>query len=266
MAEGACLKIDEKEFCYSRAIKCPCSKALDYTSHYKAKVDAWGKYLQLRQVTKKGKLTLEAYRRASEHHHIVCVSAIQTVIGDPKVYAYASATTWCINEKVNLIGLPMWALHLMHYCDLLGRDPAMQAQRVAGVWMPTVEPPPFSNLPMHDQDHDLYLKEVDDDLAKIATDLPEVKDCQDPEKTLKEEIDQVSKNYSLQLNMNARAYGGTHNAWTAGMNGDASWYVAFSMSRSPRKRVHPMYPGDYEDKLNELHKSFWLEGNPIVFG
>jgi hypothetical protein len=194
------------------------------------------------------------------------VAAIGKLVANHTARDYAKATTWCINDKANLIGLPMWPLHMMHYCDLLGRSPQVRAEKIAGSFIPPVEAPPFKNLPMHDQDHGLYLKEVDDDLAKIANDLPEVENCNDPEETLKTEIERVISTYSEQLYMNARAYGGTHNAWMAGMNGDAHWYVAFSMSRDPQYCPHPIRKGHDQERLLDLRKALWLEDNPVLLG
>ncbi|MEM9378337.1 MAG: hypothetical protein AAGB93_00210 [Planctomycetota bacterium] len=275
MAQGDCMKVGEKEFCYSRAAPCPCSKAQNYASHNADKVESWGKYLQKQAPKVKGTqivARIQAVARSAEHHHIVCVSAACKFLAFPRAHAFASSTTWCINDSANMIALPMWAMHLMQYCDLLSANPRVKSTETAYGDLPTfvdtnVTPPPFYNLPMHDQDHDLYLKEVDEDMEDIARDLPQVGACQDPEKTLKDELNGVIETYSLQLMENGCSHGGTHRSWVKGIRDpNSDWYKPFSMCRTPRTRVHPMAgSGPYFQKMQDLHTAFWLEGNPVVF-
>lgn len=275
MAEGDCLKIGEKEFCYSRKSPCPCSKKHKYQDHNKDKVESWGKYLQKQAPKVKGNkqlvARLEAVARSAEHHHILCVSAIEQFLAIGQAFSHAKATTWCINQKKNMIALPMWAMHLMHYCYLSNATPAMKEQKtsypgVKSFQSATVAPPPFDNLPMHDQDHDLYIKEVDTDLEEVASELPLVEACKDPESSLKQEFERLMEKYSLQLVENGSSMGGTHRNWEKGLNQpESDWYKPFSMSREPRPRIHPSAGGEFADKMNELHAAFWLEDNPAVF-
>lgn len=279
MADGDCLKVNGKEFCYSRKQPCPCSKAQDYASHNQATTDSWGKYFQMQLKQRKASDPPEVTRRweslarSAEHHHIVCVSAICNFLpaANNKVRQYAEATTWCINDAENLIALPMWAMSLLHYCDMFARRPEVKTEKVPGApaWSnlaSPVERPPFFNLPMHDQDHDRFLSEVNDDLAAIAQDLTVVSACQDPETTLKEELARVIEKYSMQLTENGASARGTHENWNLGMNiPDSTWYKPFSMSRNPRERIHPIAEGKYRENMQALHTAFWLDGHPVLF-
>jgi hypothetical protein len=267
MAQGECLRIKENEFCYSRATTKgePCAKHVDYKQWNKAKIDSWGKYLEMRDVVvnkKTKKKKKEAYRRACEHHHIASVAEVGTFISNENVRKLAMGTSWCISEKKNLIAMPMWSLHLMYYCDFTRAHPMVRAEAVRGGFVATVDAPPlWANLPMHDQDHDLYLDELNDTFSQAAERIAEEGPCQDPQKTLLPDLDKAISMYHQQLLMNGVSHGGTHGAWKQGMNGLESWYAAFSMSRSPTPRPHPLAGQDqkWQDKLAYLHQAFWLE-------
>lgn len=271
MAEGECLKVGDKEFCYSRKQPCPCSKAQSYKDHHKAEVDSWGKYLQTRNVQKgpTGR-QLESYSRAAEHHHIICVASVGVMLAaNDVVKAHAEGTNWCINEKRNLVGLPMWPLHIGHYCSFSRTTPEVRTTTSthSGVTVTHADAPapPFKDLPMHDQDHDLYIDEIESELIQVASNLELVEDCQDPDEALKSELDRLSDKYGEQLLTNGTINQGTHRNWENGIEDPyGDWYKPFSMSRSPRPLIHPMSSfTTFEEKLNKYQEAFWLQGQPV---
>jgi hypothetical protein len=255
MAEGECLKVGEQEFCYSRATTKgkPCAKHVDYKKWNKVKIASWGKYLELREVivnkkTKRKKK--QAYWRACEHHHIASVAEIGHFIQPAKVLALAKATTWCISEEKNLIALPKWPLHLMHYCDFAGAAPSI-LKKLGD------KGPLFANLPMHDQDHDLYSKELCGTFTKMAAKLAKPAKCKKPDKTLIPDLNNAISIYHTQLTTR----GETHAAWKLGMSGTPGWYAPFSMSITPREYPHPLKGKNNEqwlDKLARLYEAFQL--------
>jgi hypothetical protein len=128
-----------------------------------------------------------AKERSYEAHHILCVAQVNdVVIGNSEKYGYTDILKkikWCINQKKNMIALPLWAHTILWYCngffDVLYDN---KGNPIEESLLQAIEPsrllrPPFRNLPQHNYGHSgrsikkSYNKEVTAKLKKMVKTL-----------------------------------------------------------------------------------------------
>lgn len=162
--------------------------------------------------------------KSYEAHHIVCWSPVKSIFfGDTVIEQIIKGTHWCVNNKSNMIGLPMWGHTVKWYNS---RD----------------DVPPFTALPQHNVDHNTkgtgYTAEVRDALKELIDEIKEViatKHDVPPPKDIEEELKFCSEHFETVLLERGSRPPGTHLAFTAAQL-DLFWYMPFSMASTATPR------------------------------
>ena len=168
-----------------------------------------------------------------EAHHIVCVGpATKRLSGNPDIRGPIRQTEWCINNKDNMMAMPVWGHTVKWYCSISASGGAA----IAGA----VKAPLFENIPQHDFDHNSkegYTWEVDKRLEELASAVEE-KDHELSGDALQERLRLMAQHFRTQLDIRGRTRrGGTHQAWIAARDlANANqpvpdmWCLPFSMA------------------------------------
>ena len=189
----------------------------------------------------------------SQAHHLLCVAEVTKFIGkDKEVKSAVENTTWCINRKKNMLGLPVGSATIKSYCD----------QAISGVALEDLKAPDWENWPQHTTDHPDYNIEVEDALntnvaAAVKKNLAE---HEDPSGDLAGVLDDESGAFlGLLVARGERVGPGTHKAWQKGAKQPTSdWYEPFSMAASPTKRTFPGmgFNAALANKILKMWKTF----------
>jgi hypothetical protein len=237
------------QFCALRTDSCDCGNK--YQENCKP---SWAtfKYPQ--------KYNLSSQRRAFEAHHLLCVASVTKIVAiDPDLNDVIKQTKWCINQKDNMIGLPMWAHTLRYYCNLIAGTVRTVAQD-DGTKKSRMAPPPFQNLVQHDYDHGAYIDEVDAELAKIVKQMKKaVKAHEERKDELRDKLNKLIRSTRSTITRKGMRGGGTHKCWEKGMNDPKSdWYLPFSMASNAKagKRTFPMGKNQLAKKILSLVEVF----------
>lgn len=236
------------------------------------------------QYTEKNKETksvirITATQRSYEAHHIMCVAQVQkVVVGQKDTHGYADIldkTEWCVNNKKNMIALPLWAHTIKWYCNGLldvlydSRGNPIEQSLTDSLAKPNLLRPPFRNLPQHNYGHSgrtiktSYNKENEKELVTAMRSLKKDKKNHDNEriKTLKSKLGRLSKAFSKKLKERGKCqYGGTHAAWKAGCRDPQSdWYKPFGMAQDPTPMTFPTtnFNRGMGEKVKALALNLW---------
>lgn len=235
----------KKDFCTQPAkpkcADCPCPK--DYIEICKPR---WAGVTFERLVNAEdGKFVFD---KKYEAHHLVCVApATKELLGKRGIQPAIEQTKWCINNKQNMLGMPLWGHTVKWYCSFSHR-----AGKVTGKVKAGAKPPPFKNIPQHDFDHNCkggYTSEVETKCKKLAKDIKESGHKLKGE-SLAEALGDMSEFFEEEL-LESRGIrkGGTHAAWKLALNGDSEWCHPFSMA-SDGKVTSVSFPvKDFDSKL-----------------
>ncbi len=245
--EGA----DKGEFCSLRRDKCPCgNKYKDIMDD--GDVPKWGKYVQKHR-------TLIAIERSPEAHHVLPVASVTANItaNEEIREEVVKNTKWCVNDKLNMIALPLFEMTFTHYLVEYDAD--------VGTPIPA---PPFAGLPMHNYGHAAFQAEVNEELEEVACDAQaNTKDHEEASKKLSDDLNAARSDFMSDLNDRGKDGKGTHVEFlnAMGLNvdgteflGDASkWYVPFSMAKKKQKRAFPSTSrkSGLSKKLNDLKEA-----------
>ncbi|MFN8066631.1 MAG: AHH domain-containing protein [Vicinamibacterales bacterium] len=233
--EGA----ERGKFCSLRVEPCPCgNKYTDIMSG----TGSWGKYPQKHRV-------LKAVERSPEAHHVLPVASVTAEItANSKIKdEVVKNTQWCVNDKANMIALPLFEMTFLHY--IINEEDSA---------------PPFEGLPMHNYDHGAFQDEVDAKLKKIGNDAQaNTKAHEDATKELKGALDSLRDAYNPKLASRGKRGKGTHGEFVNAMKDpDAAsaeeWYVPFSMADDPDPRPFPRVglKSGLSKKLKDLQEAF----------
>jgi hypothetical protein len=164
-----------------------------------------------------------------EAHHIVCVAPVTEHLLGGKLKTVIIETKWCINNKTNMMAMPLWGHTVKWYCSFV----TSAAGKVTGAIRSRRGAPPFQDIPQHDFDHNCkegYTWEVENAVKQL------VKDIKDSGHTLKgddlvEELNDLADDFREKL-LDERGVrkGGTHDGWKLGQKGDDEWCHPFSMA------------------------------------
>lgn len=180
---------------------------------------SWGGFTFMRLVRRK-LLPVFVFGKKYEAHHILCVAPVaKEIAGKDAIDGIIRKTKWCINNKKNMIGMPLWGHTVRWYCsDTLGDDE-------------NVGSPPFANIPQHDWDHNCKLGYTSEVQAKLATVAKRIEDAGHDvkEEDIKAALDKLSVDFKGLLDKRGIRRGGTHIAWESGGT-DKEWYEPFSMA------------------------------------
>lgn len=219
--------------------KCSCSSPNDYQENGKAPA-SWGVALKkdargaLEFLTKgKGKNNSGRDERRFEAHHLLCVSPVNAEItGNTEIDQLVRNTRWCVNDKGNMMPMPMMA-HTVYWYSMLGQ----------------LTPPPFQNLPQHDWDHIHYVREVTSRLQIIARGGAAKKKGHEVEsKDLQSDLKTSSRTFRKLLELRGLRNSGTHAARSAGE------CAPFSMASTALVMQRPFPKGMFDEKVRK-----WFE-------
>jgi hypothetical protein len=228
------------QFCSLRMEECPCGNK--YQDIMKG-TESWGKYPQRHRV-------LIAVERSPEAHHVLPVASVTgEITANSKIKkVVVENTKWCVNDKKNMIALPLFEMSFLHYL-ILG-DAA---------------PPPFVGLPMHNYDHAAFQREVGEELKQIGKDA--AANTKAHEKVTAELLAAMNTTrdfFEPELKARGKRGKGTHGEFVNAMNakeGDTSaekWYIPFSMAETPSAKPFPSSArkGGLSQKLADLKKAW----------
>lgn len=199
-----------------------------------------------------------AVEKSYEAHHVLCSAQVNAiVVGKKDDMGYSDIldkTQWCINAKDNMLAIPMWGHTIMFYCNTMmsqidSVDTVNQLDASRFLNTPTSEPP-FKDLPQHNYGHSgrsiktSYNLEIGDHLETLVRSLQKDQEKHETEriKSLASKLTNASAHFKNELEnvRGKRVYGGTHEAWKAGMKGKSDWYMPFSMAQEPRYITFPV--------------------------
>lgn len=171
-------------------------------------------------------------------HHLLPVTCVNSVlVSEPEIDGILRATTWCINFKDNMYGMPVWGDTVRWYCKITAVLRSLKVSQPA---------PPFQDIPQHLNDHNIYNEEVSGELNNLGfTWAFADHDANGPD--IAGDLNTLSGTMLSRLKARGtRMYGGTHNSWTQAVQASTDgtelpgWYEDFSMSEDPTERAFPI--------------------------
>jgi hypothetical protein len=184
----------------------------------------WKNYTFPQYVARKRKPYV--YPEKYEAHHILCVASVtECILGMPGIQGAVRKTQWCINNKPNMIALPLLGHVVKYYCDIDDSDNFTAIKRQV--------PPPFNGVPCHDVSHDLYQEEVEQALMQIACNVKD-QDHDVQADSLREDLVSHSEHFGEELKARGMRKGGVHEGWRLAHRKrpgpDPEWNHPFSMA------------------------------------
>lgn len=222
----------KEQFCSERAEKCTCDKGNRYKSPCKSQASDWSEDDAGAKVKwKYPKLVgTRVQNWGHQAHHTLCVASVTgEVTVKVEIEEIVKKTVWCVNEKPNMIALPVWPMTINWYFSFQGAGGAVLASPVAKAASAVeASPPPFEGLAQHDYDHDKYNTKVNKALNELVEKVKTKKEKhQEAVDTLLGGLESARGRFLGQLQGRT-----THASWLSGMNGGKSWYKEFSMVRA----------------------------------
>ena len=197
-----------------------------------------------------------------EAHHLVCVSAVTNKLLSRStiIKPVIKQTKWCINNKDNMLAMPLWGHTVKWYCSITAADVKVKnpLRKIKG----KVPAPPFQNIPQHNWDHignECYLWEVEEEVDKLADDV-ESSPHQLKGKKLEDRLKTLSTNFKNKLvaKKGGRGWrkGGTDAAWGLAQKPtpDPEWCHPFSMASNGKVTSKGFPARDFGEELTK-----WIE-------
>jgi hypothetical protein len=168
-----------------------------------------------------------SFQKKYEAHHVVCVAPVSSeLIAKPSIEGVIKETQWCINNKDNMLAMPLWGHTVKWYCTITAAGGSVASD---------IPAPPFANIPQHDWDHNCkegYTYEVEQAAKNLAQDAEEAGHEISPE-DLKGALDGLSSDFKSLLSERGARQSGTHEAWKSGGT-QADWCQPFSMASTDK--------------------------------
>jgi hypothetical protein len=241
-----------KDFCPVAGKPCKCPQANNYRDNCEPN---WGEDWQFAQgTTGKSKGDWQA-------HHVLSISCVNWLPNDPEARAalkrVLEVTVWCINNKENMLAMPMFGMTVMHYTDV-----EACAWHIVGE---DFQAPPFKNIPQHDFEHNTtggYCTEVKAEIAKLWDQISEaVEEHLKAKEGIAQRLKDMSTDWKFKLLMErGLRHGGTQNGWEMGIKSpESDWYLPFSMANdgNAEKRYFPL---TVDAKLEAIRESLRSAG------
>lgn len=207
--------LEKNQFCgIPKDGKCKCGN--DYIEICKP---GWHDFTFKRLVRRKA-LPVFVFGKKYEAHHILCVACVAgQIIAKDSIDSVIAQTKWCINNKKNMMALPLWGHTVRWYCsEKLGEEENPGR-------------PDFQDLPQHDWDHNSkkgYTWEIETELKDIAKVIEDAGHEVEPD-DIAAALNNLSMTYERNLKSRGARRGGTHRAWLSGGD-EQEWYEPFSMA------------------------------------
>lgn len=194
------------------------------------KPTGWFDHTFKRFVNAKDPFTFE---KKFEAHHLVCVAPVtQILLSNDAINSVIEQTKWCINNKDNMIAMPLWGHTVKWYCEV---EETISVDEVSEVISDTMKAPKFKNIPQHDYDHNCkegYTWEVEVEVEKLADQVKE-QGHKLKGQALEGKLNKLSSDFkSRLLDVRGIRKGGTHAAWKLAQKEppDPDWCHPFSMA------------------------------------
>jgi hypothetical protein len=207
----------------------------------------------------------------NEAHHLLCVNYVNAAVSQtkPQVKKVIDESKWCINNKDNMVALPIWGTTVLHYCasfqSVASKTRSAVLQAIAqGLKSTDTKEPLFKNLPQHnyghagrtsDQSYNLEIEEkLEDWVVKIEFDIQKHSATGDK---VQDQLNTMSGEMRGELKKRGERVGsangnpGTHNAWL--YPADDKWYLPFSMAKNPK----PMPQPKMGNKIVAIAEALW---------
>ncbi len=164
-----------------------------------------------------------SFQKKYEAHHVVCVAPVSSeLISKSSIEGVIKETQWCINNKGNMLAMPLWGHTVKWYCSITAAGGSVASD---------IPAPPFANVPQHDWDHNCkegYTWEVEQAAKKLAKETEAKGHEADPE-DLKGDLEDMSDDFKSKLDQRGNRKGGTHDCWKNGADSE-DWCQPFSMA------------------------------------
>jgi len=185
-------------------------------------------------------------------HHVLSISCVNWLPDETEkreaLQRVLEVTVWCINNKDNMLAMPMFGMTIMHYTDVMN-------DRYYIVDFPS---PPFRNIPQHDFEHNTtggYCTEVKDDIAALWGQIAKAAKKHIKSKSgIQGRLNTLSDKWQGILETRGMRLGGTHKGWKKGMaSPESNWYLPFSMASDAHAdtRYFPATGESWVDIVNE---------------
>jgi hypothetical protein len=189
-----------------------------------------------------------------QSHHIVCISSMASrQVNNPttklKLEQSLYITDWNINEKPNMIGLPMRCQYRLSYGA--AEDATLINPAAGAAAWGAVKP---VNKPSHSNDHPSYTAEVSRHLQTNIWDKFDAdKGDHNADATwLKDQLEGASRHFQSVLLQRGARTPGTIKAWQQRFTMGAGWVDPFSMAAQPAERNAGKSIGDLTNIFQSL--------------
>lgn len=211
---------------------CP-HKPTTYIEVCKPKAKGWFAHTFKRRVRREG--SPFTFEKKYEAHHLVCVAPVSNeLVSKTGIKGVIEQTKWCINNKDNMIPMPLWGHTIKWYCEITEDDTGMDVDDISDAIKDRVKAPKFENIPQHDFDHNCkegYTWEVEEEVKKLAKEIKANGHKLKGEK-LEARLKELSEDFKGRLDDRGIRKGGTHKAWKLAQKEppDPQWCHPFSMA------------------------------------
>jgi hypothetical protein len=166
-----------------------------------------------------------SFGKKYEAHHVLCVSSVsKELVANENIDRIIRETQWCINDKPNMMAMPLWGHTVKWYCSITASGGSVNVAQ---------PPPPFADIPQHDWDHNCklgYRHETDEAMKGVAKDVQEA-GHDFTGQNLKSLLDSLSEEFQTTLKTRGERNLGTDTSWKQGSQDPTSrWYEPFSMA------------------------------------
>jgi hypothetical protein len=206
----------------------------------------------------------------SQAHHLLCVSYVNAAVSKAKgeVKKVVDQSKWCINDKNNMLALPIWGTTVLYYCadfKSVARKTAaaVRSSLAEGLKNTETDRPAFADLPQHnyghsgetsDQSYNLEVKKkLKTWIAKIQVNIQKHSVTGD---SVHKQLENMSNDMRGKLEERGRRVGstkgtkGTHAAW---LHPAPNWYLPFSMAKKPK----PMPAPKMTQRIIDIAQALW---------
>ena len=198
-------------------------------------------------------------------HHVLSISCVNWLPNKAAkrepLMRVLKVTKWCINNKDNMLAMPMFGMTIMFYTDVLTK----KYYKIGKDFLP----PKFENIPQHDFEHNGklgYCSDVKKDVEKLWDQVAKAEKQHLKSKDgIAGKLNKLSEKWKKELlEERGMRLGGTHKGWKKGLGAaDSNWYLPFTMASDDNAEAvyFPCTVRDIADgKIDKIRKSMRAAG------
>jgi hypothetical protein len=181
-----------------------------------------------------------------EFHHVLPISSLQD--GEIKtddseeldfIHKCMAKTTWDINKKPNLLGLPTKRPY--EQADRQVANSNATVQQLTKLRAITGQFGALPDLPCHLNDHPKYTAKLIDELNTNVWSqlLDNREECEDKGKNIRSTLQTQSKNWKSWLKTRGGEHGGAADCWVNRETKKSVWYIPLSMDPGTPQKIDP---------------------------